>query len=333
MANLGQERARIIVLSEQGYSIREISRELNISRNTARKWIRRNAEVGSLEDRRRHNHGVHRVTSGQARAMQLHYEEHPFTPTRYFATSYDVCLQTIRNYLHGTGLHYRHHAKKVVLTDAHKAARLNFARDYLNFDWTNTIFSDEKSFRSSEHGRLTLWRYDNTRYTGDHVVPNQLSGRISSNMWAWMSAGSLGELVPISSRQTALHYVDLLEDTMLPTVRTIYPQEEVPTFAYVHDNCRVHTARVVSDWFCQHPDVTLIPWPSKSPDLNPIENLWGLMVQMWDNRNERTQEALQNHCNEIWDHLRGTDICTRLIGSMHSRLLAVIQNNGGYTRF
>lgn len=337
MAHLAEQRARIIVLSEEGYGIREISRNLNISRNTVRTWIRRHAEEGILEDRRRHNHGVHRLTNQQRIDMQHHYEEHPFTPTRYFAARYDVCLQTIRNYLHGTGLHYRHYAEKVALTDAHKTARLNFARNYLDFDWTNTIFSDEKTFRSSQHGRLTLWRYNNTRYTEDHVVPNQLSGRISANMWAWMSAGGVGELVHISSRQNSPNYVNLLEESMLPTVRTVYPREEVPVFFYVQDNCRVHTARVVTGvtgWFAQHEnEVTLIPWPSRSPDLNPIENLWGLMVQMWDNRNERTKVAIEQHCNEIWDYMRETDICSHLIGSMRDRLLDVIANGGAHTRF
>lgn len=334
MANLEEQRTRIIVLSEEGYGIREISRELNISRNTVRTWIRRHAREGILEDRRRHNHGVRRLTNEQRVDMQHHYEEHPFTPTRYFAAQHDVCLQTIRNYLHSTGLHYRHYAEKVALTDGHKRARLNFANAYLDYDWTNTIFTDEKTFRSSQHGRLTLWRYDNTRYTEDHVVPNQLSGRISANMWAWMGIGGVGELVHISSRQNAMKYVDLLEESMLPTVRTVYPREDVPVFSYVHDNCRVHTARVVSNWFDLHNDeVTLIPWPSRSPDLNPIENLWGLMGQMWDNRNERTKEAIEQHCNEIWDYLRDNNICIRLIGSMRDRLQAVIDNHGAHTRF
>lgn len=266
--------------------------------------------------------------------MRRYYEEHPFTRTQYFAAQYDVCLQTIRNYLHGTGLHFRHYAKKVVLTAAHKTARLNFARNYLDFDWTNTIFSDEKSFRSSQHGRLTLWRYNKTRYTEDHVVPNQLSGRITANMWGWMSVAGVGELVQISPRENAVNYVNLLEETMLPTVRTVYPREEIPVFSYVQDNCPVHTARVVSHWFDRHEgEVTLIPWPSRSPDLNPIENLWGLMIQIWNNRNERTKEAIERHCNEIWDYMRGTDICSRLVASMRDRLLDVIENNGAYTRF
>ena len=58
------------------------------------------------------------------------------------------------------------------------------------------------------------------------------------------------ELVPISPRHNAINYVELLEESMLPTLRTVYPSD-VPIFFYVHDNCRVHTARIVSNWFTE----------------------------------------------------------------------------------
>ena len=39
--------------------------------------------------------------------------------------------------------------------------------------------------------------------------------------------------------------------------------------------------------------VSVIEWPSRSPDLNPIENLWGIMVTEWTDRNERTPYVLE----------------------------------------
>lgn len=329
MTDTEYQRTKIVELSEQGYGIREISRELNVSRNTVRRWIRRYAEEYSLEDGRRHNSGLRRMTKEKRTEMQLHYEIHPFTPTRYFATRYDVCIQTIRNNLQSTGLNYRH-AKRATLTEAHKLARLNFARDYLDFDWTNVIFSGQETFTSSQYGGLTLWRQDTS---DDQETSEALRKRITANMWAWMGTGGVGELVHIPSRAKAPSYIELLGDTMLPTVRTVYPQEEVPTFFYMHEHSRVHSTRVVSDWFHQHPEITLIPWPPKSPDLNPIENLWGLMVKLWDNQNVRSRLSIVAHCNEIWDYMRGTDICSRLVETIRSRLLNVIEKNGDYIQF
>lgn len=328
-----QERAAIIQQHEDGFTISEISRNLNLTRYTVRFWIRRYAEEGELIDRRR-NSGRRPILGAAQRAdMRRQYENNGFVSTNYFAEMYEVCPRVIRNALHSMGLHYRRHANKIALTDDHKTARFNFARRHLNDDWSTTIFTDEKCFKSSQHGRLHLWRYNGTRYTENHVVPNFSSGRISANIWGWMSAAGVGELALLPSRANAIDYVSVLEESMLPSVRTVYPANDFPEISFVQDNARTHTARIVSDWFDRHRDIKRINWPAKCADINPIENLWGLMVQRWENRNERTKEAIENHCHMIWEEMRGTDLCSRLVGSMRDRLQSVIDARGGYISY
>lgn len=333
-ANREQIRLQIIDLHEQGVGIHEISRQINVTRNTVRRWVRRYGNEENLIDLRRNNHRPQVITQEQSRLMQRQYMMDAFTPTKHFAEAFEVHPSTVRRHLHTMGLHHRRPAKKIALTDAHKAARLIFARQYLNFDWTTTAFIDEKTFQSSQTGRLHLWRIDKTRYTADHVIANNASGRITANMSGWISSGGVGELVNLPPRATAQDYVDLLDGSVLPTLQLYYPQEDVAPINFVQDNATIHTARIVRNWFNNNrANLNVIPWPAKCADLNPVENLWGLMVQKWSNRNERTREALIDHCHTVWESFRGTDICQKLIGSMRNRLQAVIDNNGGYTRF
>ena len=62
---------------------------------------------------------------------------------------------------------------------------------------------------------------------------------------------------------------------MLPSVRSIYLNN---SFIYQQDNCPVHTANAIKDWF-QNNNVEVLPWPSFSPDINKIENVWAIIVK------------------------------------------------------
>lgn len=67
-----------------------------------------------------------------------------------------------------------------------------------------------------------------------------------------MSAADPGELVRIPSRANGGDYASLLQETMLPTVRIVYPEEQVPCITFVQDNCSIHRSRIMQDWFDQH---------------------------------------------------------------------------------
>ena len=57
-------------------------------------------------------------------------------------------------------------------------------------------------------------------------------------------------------------------------------------------------------WFRDQQEFTVIEWPSRSPDLNPVENLWGIMVNEWTDRNERTPNMVERHYMEVWESIR-----------------------------
>lgn len=121
---------------------------------------------------------------------------------------------------------------------------------------------------------------------------------------------------------------------MIPSVRAIYPAPA--PIVLVQDNSAVHTARLVTAWLEDHPEIEVLRWPSKSPDLNPIENVWGIMCQMWEQQGvpvPRTREALHRHVIQIWEGLRGTEICPNMVGSMARRLQEVVNRNGYCTHY
>ena len=64
------------------------------------------------------------------------------------------------------------------------------------------------------------------------------------------------------------------EDILLPHVVPFLQAH--PDMTLQHDNSTSHTAHSVCD-FLQDRNVSVLPWPAKNWDLNPIEHAWDLL--------------------------------------------------------
>ena len=75
-------------------------------------------------------------------------------------------------------------------------------------------------------------------------------------------------------------------------------------------------------------------WPARSPDLNPIENIWGIMARdvYRSGRQFHTVEALVDAIYVSWEKLN-RDIAVKLRDTMPKRCISVIERGGAKTDY
>jgi transposase len=73
-------------------------------------------------------------------------------------------------------------------------------------------------------------------------------------------------------------------------------------------------------------------WPPRSPDLNPIENIWSLLISGMAAHKPTTLEGLTKALRKVWGKIPQETIATT-VRSMPERCRAVIDGKGAKTQF
>jgi hypothetical protein len=108
-----------------------------------------------------------------------------------------------------------------------------------------------------------------------------------------------------------------------------------PDLLFMQDNAPGHAAYDTLEEL-RNRGIRIIDWPPYSPDLNPIEAVWGIMKD-WIQQNYGDQDKLSYDrqrmaVREAWGSVLSEQL-GELIDSMKDRCQAVIDADGRYTRY
>ncbi|KAF7247400.1 Transposable element Tcb1 transposase [Varanus komodoensis] len=133
-----------------------------------------------------------------------------------------------------------------------------------------------------------------------------------------MSAAGTGELQFIEGTMNANMYCDILKQSMTPSLWRLGRRA-----VFQHDNDPKHTSKTTTA-LLEKLRVKVMDWPSMSPDLNPIEHLWGIPKRKVGERKVSNIHQLRDVVKEEGKRAP-VATCEALVNAMPKRVQAVLK--------
>lgn len=244
-----------------------------------------------------------------------------------------ISPSTIKRRMNEAGLKGCPACKKPFISDRNRMKRLAWAKEHVSWstdDWSRVLYSDESPFVLRWKGRVMVWRRPNERYH-----PDCLQGTVKHDkkimVWGCMSSKGVGDFIRIRGILVKEKYRQILIRHAVPSGKKLLGKG----FIFQQDNDPKHTAKIVKKYFENREKegvLELLDWPSQSPDLNPIENLWSILDNSVKDRKPSDESELFNILEDAWKRIDCKTL-ENLVFSMKRRCMAVITNRGYPTKY
>lgn len=316
-----QETQRQCILHFWNKGIRngqEIHRQTNIPLSTIYDNIKKIKKSGAV-DHKRGNGRPRKITGNTSKMIGQTIRRDDSISTRTLARKVskmgiDVSHMTISRHLAVHGYSKALPKGTPMLTEAHKQNRVEWARQHLNDNWKRTLFSDETAFQLY---RNTIERW----YKGARPIRPMPKDRTKVFAWGGFCTVGKTSLFCFRGIMDAKFYIEILEKH-IPEVSRMLGRR----WRFQQDNDPKHTSRLATEFLKKNVPACM-DWPSNSPDLNPIENLWGIVKDNVERRMPKNLGELEGFMVEEWDRIPES-VLINLVKSMKRRCELVIESNG-----
>jgi len=325
-------RRKVILLHNAGVSIKCIEdrlkdEEVVVTRRSLHRLIKKYKETGTYTDLHRRKRDK-KITQEMAIEINNELETNDETTARQLRSSLvekypglEVSLSTIKRHRKQLGWVCTRPHYCQLIRELNKVKRLVWCQEQLRVkeDFANVVFSDECTVQLEHHGRLCFRK---------KFQPRKLKPRpkhpAKLHIWGAISSRGAASVVLFTGTMDAIRFGEILDASLIPFLSECFPEGH----RFQMDNDPKHRSNYIENYFKRH----AVNWwatPPESPDLNPIENVWGSLKQfLRTTYKPHNLEELKQGILTFWQSLT-PEVCRNYINHLHKVMPKVVELHGG----
>lgn len=211
------------------------------------------------------------------------------------------------------------------LSTRQKERRVEFAKAYRRFDWTQCAFWDETEIEliSAPNPKNDIvWDSKGTAYSYGKVAHPA-----TFKFGAAITVHGATRIVPYTGTIKSPDYIKMIKK-VIPEINDKFSNND---WTWVQDGAKPHVSRYSVERLNDKVPNLLPPkdWPPNSPDDNPIENVFGFIEEKVREKNPQSVKALERTVRSAWRALT-PEYCASCISAIPKRLKQIIQSKGEY---
>lgn len=332
---------RLVGAWEWGGSFSEIGRQFGLTESTVRYIIKRYNETGSPLPTQRLGKRK-KITDTQKNRIMTAIRRNP---TETYTDQWkamkekglDVCKETFVKCVKEMGFKQYAITEVPSLSPAQVKKRYSWCKERLNWtpqQWEEVVWSDESMFRLGKGAQgVNVIRFPGEGMQERHKIGVLKFGQGSIMMWGCFHAKALGPLVIMRGTIDQDKYVTLLSNYTIPWLKEQHDLYGTD-FIYQEDGAPIHTGGYAR-WYKSKTVIRSFDfWPPNSPDLNPIEHIWGYLKLRVNRRaiGVSNLDQFESIIRDEWSKISNSYL-EALVASMPDRCAAVFKAKGGNTRY
>ena len=238
-----------------------------------------------------------------------------------------IALSTVSRGCKQLNYKYKPPKRKQKLTAKQIADRVSFAYTLITMYYSNEIdlysivFSDESRFILGDDKRW-VWR----RHGEENQTAYKSFEKFSKSL---MIFGAIGvdfksNLIFVEGTIDSKKYKQNIIDSAI--IETLDEEKGRGNWIFMQDGACCHTSSDTLNWLKTKCRI-ITKWPANSPDLNPIENLWGCMKKAVSLIKPSSLDELHDVIQQVWDNFPMSSI-NNLVMSFLQRLQFTINQKG-----